>query len=139
LPLLKFQPSYINKHKGPVLRPRFIGPGRARTQIPFVHSTQKFHNSKGVKNVLAQFLNIGNDGGMETQRECRRRRMQGGGITEIPELGFRVILVWRVWQKEKVLWIWKLVGRGSGLVSHSLGCVLELPMLNLGVLLSYYL
>jgi len=24
-------------HKGPVLRPRCIGPGRARTQIPFIH------------------------------------------------------------------------------------------------------
>ena len=43
--------------------------------------------------VLAQFLNIGNDDGVETQRECRRRVMKGGGITERPELGFRVILV----------------------------------------------
>jgi len=25
-------------HKGPVLRPSFIGPRRARTQIPFIHS-----------------------------------------------------------------------------------------------------
>jgi hypothetical protein len=27
--------------------------------------------------------------------------MKGGGITERPEVGLRVILVWRVWQKEK--------------------------------------
>lgn len=25
--------------KGPVLRPRYIGPGRARTQIPFIHTS----------------------------------------------------------------------------------------------------
>jgi len=25
-------------HKEPVLRPRYIGPRRARTQIPFIHS-----------------------------------------------------------------------------------------------------
>jgi len=36
-------------HKGPVLRPRCIGPGRARTQIPFIHSV--FH-------VCVTFLSI---------------------------------------------------------------------------------
>jgi hypothetical protein len=28
----------IMGHRGPVLRPRCIGPGRGRTQIPFIHS-----------------------------------------------------------------------------------------------------
>jgi hypothetical protein len=35
------------------------------------------------------------------QLECRRRGMKGGGITERPEVGFIVILLWRLWQKEK--------------------------------------
>jgi len=37
-------------HKGPVLRPRCIGPGRARTQIPF--------NSIPQSSWTAQTLNI---------------------------------------------------------------------------------
>ena len=35
-------------HKGHFLRPRFIGPGRSRTQIPFIHNPQNKESARHV-------------------------------------------------------------------------------------------
>jgi len=44
-------------HRGPVLKPRYIGPGRAQTQIPFIHSfvhsfIHSFIHSFSLPNIL---------------------------------------------------------------------------------------
>jgi hypothetical protein len=45
-------------HKGPVLRPRCIGPVGARTQIPFIHSFPLSHKSSVRGSKCPGFLQV---------------------------------------------------------------------------------